>query len=134
MCFVSEYVENSLHCHGGQPPARSLGIQALNAACMLRDHTLGVETVTAASALCGVNHRYTVAAITVLAAGDKALVDDVLAGRIHLLTAADQVKNRARLIAAYQAASPEDRLALARAIGVDKLFDTAIAPLLVAAE
>jgi hypothetical protein len=134
MWLVSEYVESNLHYHCGQPPKRSLGIQALAAACMIRDQTLGVTTIIQAATLHGVSPRYVIAAFAVLAAGDKTLVADVLGGRIHLLKAAEQAQSRARLITSYYAASPEDRLALAQVIGVDKLFDSTIAPLLVAAE
>jgi hypothetical protein len=47
-----------------------------------------------------------------------------------LSRAGDNVRGRVKLVDAFKNATPEDRVALAHAIGPTELFDTAIAPAL----
>jgi hypothetical protein len=73
---------------------------------------------------------YIRAATTLLQAGDSELVDRVLWGNLGLLEAARLVRKRVRLVRAYRDADLNDRIALSKAVGVDRLFDESIAPLL----
>ena len=70
------------------------------------------------------------AALIILKSEDEVLLARVLTGFVSLQNAAAQVKRRADLIASFRSAWPEDREAFAKAVGVDELFDSAIAPLL----
>jgi len=52
----------------------------------------------------------------------------VLRGEVPVLVAAAQVEGLARLLTAFAAASAETKVAFAETVGVETLFDTAIAP------
>jgi hypothetical protein len=80
--------------------------------------------------MCGSNHTYVAAAITLLQAEDGSLQTLVHRGRVPLLDAAATVKNRAALIKAYRTATAADLAALARAVGPDRVFDNVIVPAL----
>jgi hypothetical protein len=71
--------------------------------------------------------HYVAAAIVVLQAEDPHLVKRVLVGHVSLLAAAAQVKTRAKLLAAYRAATPKD-LAVLRAIDSAAVPDPAVDP------
>jgi hypothetical protein len=73
---------------------------------------------------------YIRAATTLLEAEDSELVDRVLWGNLGLLEAARLVRKRVRLVKAYREADRNDRKALGKAVGVNRVFDDSIAPLL----
>jgi len=64
-------------------------------------------TLTEAANCCGSCPQYVHAAATVLLSENDALVDDVLAGRIAILTAAKMAAPLAALMAAFRKASPQ---------------------------
>lgn len=84
----------------------------------------------AAARLVASSPQYVAAAITLLEAGDSELVNRVLWGKLGLLEAAKLVRKRVRLVKAYHEADRNDRKALGKAVGVDRVFDDSIAPLL----
>jgi hypothetical protein len=49
---------------------------------------------------------------------------------VGLLEAAESVRRRVRLVKAYREADRDDRKALGKMVGIDRVFDEAIAPLL----
>jgi len=100
------------------------------AAQLLRDRVLGIDTITKAAVCTGVSRGYVRAAEVILVSESPELAIDVLRGRQTLLKAAKKVRNRARLIESFKAATPEDRIALGHAVGVGTLFDTMIVPAL----
>jgi len=130
MCFLSQHVQTNLHHHYGQAPSRNFGIQALTAARLLQERLFGVKTVTAAAVLCGVAPRYVKAALILLASEDEALIDAVMDGCVHILSAADMVKGRAYLLAAFRVASRDDCITAVRTLGVTAVFDNVIVPAL----
>ena len=88
----------------------------------------GIKTITATSLISGISRPSIQAAVLLLQNCDDALVTDVLNGRRPLIQAAKSIRNRARLIQDFRAASPEDRAAFGHAVGVATLFDSAVAP------
>jgi hypothetical protein len=71
---------------------------------------------------------YVAAAITLLEAETPDLIESVVRGDISLLKAAEAVRKRVRLVRAYRDADRNDRRALGKVIGIDRLFDEAIMP------
>ena len=84
----------------------------------------------AAARLVASTPQYIGAAIALLEAGDSELIDRVLRGNLSLLEAAGLVRKRVRLVKAYREADRNDRKALGKVVGVDRVFDDSIAPLL----
>jgi hypothetical protein len=80
--------------------------------------------------LVGSTPQYIAAAATLLEAEVPNLINQVVRGHIALLEAAETVRRRVRLVKAYREADRSDRKAFGKAIGVDNVFDDAIAPLL----
>ena len=78
----------------------------------------------------GTTPLYIAAAATVIDAKSPALIENVLRGRVGLLEAAESVRRRVRLVKAYREADRDDRKALGKMVGIDRVFDEAIAPLL----
>ena len=70
------------------------------------------------------------AAATVIDAESPGLIENVLRGHVGLLEAAESVRRRVRLVKAYREADRDDRKALGKMVGIDRVFDEAIAPLL----
>jgi hypothetical protein len=68
--------------------------------------------------------------VVVLESEDTALLFDVLHGAVPLLEAAEKAKARSALVVAFRGASEEDRIAFARTIGADLVFDTVVVPAL----
>lgn len=128
MCVHSEFVKSTLHHRHGRAPKRSLVTQAFTAACLLRDRAYEIDTTTNAAICCGVAPSYIAAATILLNSGDEPLAADVLAGRVPLLRAAERVQSCAALVAAFKAATPDDRAAFDRTVGVAEIFDGVIAP------
>jgi hypothetical protein len=87
-------------------------------------------TQAEAARLVGSTSMYVAAAATVINAETPDLINHVLRGHVPLLEAAESVRKRVQLVQAYREADQDDRKALGAAVGVDHLFDEAIAPLL----
>jgi len=68
------------------------------------------------------------AVLTVMASGDEVLLERIKRGWVPLLPTAQKVKGFVNLRRAYRAATPEDRIALARIEGATTMFDDVIAP------
>lgn len=74
--------------------------------------------------------QYIAAAAALVEAASPDLIERVLQGRFPLLAAGELVRKRVRLVKAYREADRDDRKALGKMVGVDRVFDEAIAPLL----
>jgi hypothetical protein len=86
-----------------------------------------VPTLATAAESTGSNVGYVQAAITLLRADNASLVSDVLAGHVPILGAAKEAGRLVNLIAAYREAKDPDRVAFARACGVETIFNTLVA-------
>lgn len=86
-----------------------------------------VPTLAYAAECVGSNVAYIKAAIVLLKAEDLTLLNQALRGHVPLLAAARQARCLVELIAAYRSAGDPDRVAFARACGVDTLFETLVA-------
>jgi hypothetical protein len=78
----------------------------------------------------GSNHVMVDAAIVLLQAEDKALIDRVLKGDIRIQEAANQVRDRAVVIAGLRRLSSEDKAVVGRTVGAETLFDEVVVPAL----
>jgi hypothetical protein len=88
------------------------------------------STQAEAARLVGSTSAYVAAAATVINAAAPGLVEDVLRERISLLEAAESIRKRARLLKAWAEAHPSDLKVFGEIVGVDRIFDEAIASLL----
>jgi hypothetical protein len=88
------------------------------------------KTQAAAAHLVASTPQYIAAAVAVVEAESQELIDGVLDGRLGLLEAAESVRKRAQFVKAYREADQNDRKAFGKTIGVDKVFDELVAPLL----
>jgi hypothetical protein len=86
------------------------------------------ETLAEAARLVGTTPQYIAAAVALLEGGSKDMIDRVLEGRLPLLEAGKHVRRRARLVKAWEQARPSDLKAFGAIVGVDRIFDEAIAP------
>jgi hypothetical protein len=100
-------------------------VRALTAARLYRNGA--VSTLVKAAEACGSNVAYVRAAATLLKADNASLIHDVLRGRVPLLAAAAEAQRLVNLITAYKAAKDPDRVAFARACGIETIFDTLVA-------
>ena len=91
-----------------------------------------IPTLELAAASCGSNVPYVRAAIVVLQSEGHTL-ERVLAGKVPLLAAAQEVRRLADLLAAYRRATPQDLVALGRAVTAERLWADAIVPAIGAA-
>ena len=130
MNTISTYVNDRLHHHHGRSPKRNPALQAFIAVYLLRERALGIDTIVKAAVATGTTRAAVNAALIVLQNGDEGLAASVLKGRESLSRAADKVRGRVKLIEAFQSATPDDRVAFARAIGPTELFEAAIEPAL----
>jgi hypothetical protein len=76
----------------------------------------------------GSNANYVRAMITIIQSKDKVLLRAVLRGEVPVLVAAARVEGLVRLLTAFATASAETKVAFGETVGVETLFDTAIAP------
>jgi hypothetical protein len=74
------------------------------------------------------NSVYVAGAIMILRTEDAQLREQVLTGKVSLMTAARSATGAAKLVAAWRTASAADRVALARTVGPSTLFDDALVP------
>jgi hypothetical protein len=126
MCAITVYVNDRIHHHHGRGPKPNAALQAFVAAHLLRERVLGIDTAVKAAAATGVTRAAVKAAQTVIQNGNQDLVQQVLRGWEPLSRAADKVRGRVKLIEAFETATPDDRIAFARAIGPTELFDNVI--------
>jgi hypothetical protein len=103
-------------------------VRAVTAARLWRGDHVTVSSQAEAATACGASLSYVAAAAVVLDAGNDALVADVLAGRVQLMTVARHVKKRARLLKAFRQASPADLAEFGRSAGVGEVWDRVIVP------
>jgi hypothetical protein len=87
-----------------------------------------VPSLAAAAEGCGSNIRNVRHVLALLKAEDVNLLNRARKGWTPLGEAAAAVLKRAELIRAYRSASPEDRIALARTVGAERLFVDAVEP------
>jgi hypothetical protein len=86
-----------------------------------------VPTLAVAAESTGSNPSYIQAALTLLRADNAPLVNEVLAGDIPIREAAAQIRPLVDLVTAYREAKDPDRVAFARACGVEAIFSTLVA-------
>jgi hypothetical protein len=92
-------------------------VAALHALCAARQVLDGRSpSIKKAYRACGANLVYTRAAVILLRAGNSALVAEVIAGEVPLLSAAKEVAGRVRLAELFCQSSPEDRAAFTVAV------------------
>jgi hypothetical protein len=84
-------------------------------------------TLASAAACVGSNAAYVEAAIVLLRAEDPTLLDRALRGHVPLRAAAKQARCLVDLVTTYREARDEDRIAFARACGIEKIFETLVA-------
>jgi len=85
-------------------------------------------TIAGAAMMAGSNGHYVGALLTILASENEALLYDVLSGRVPVLQAAAQVKEVANLSTAFETASETNKIAWARSVGVERLFNDVLIP------
>jgi aminoglycoside phosphotransferase family enzyme len=127
MCVIADYV-NSLQYHHGVAPAPDPILRAVTAAWLLHNRLLNISTITQGVVLTGSSRPSVEAALTILQSEDDALLANILWSGVSLSNAAAQVKRRAKLIASFKAATPEDRAAFGKTIGIAEVWDSAISP------
>ena len=86
-----------------------------------------VPTLAAAADSVGSCSAYIQAAVILLKADNASLTAEVLGGRVSLLQAAAQVRRMVDLVTAYKLAQDPDRVAFARACGVERIFNVLVA-------
>ena len=86
-----------------------------------------MPTLAAAADSAGSCPAYIQAAIILLKADNASLTAEVLAGRVSILQAAAQVRRVVDLVTAYKLAKDPDRVAFARACGVERIFNVLVA-------
>jgi hypothetical protein len=86
-----------------------------------------VPTLAAAADSVGSCPAYIQAAVILLKADNASLAAEVLAGRVSILQAAAQVRRMVDLVTAYKLAQDPDRVAFARACGVERIFNVLVA-------
>jgi hypothetical protein len=107
---------------------RLAAVRALSAV-RLHSHC-EVPTLAYAARACGSNIAYCTAMKIVLAAQDANLLKQVLRGNVPLLIAARQVKPLVNLIKAYDEAANTSRAEAARRIGVARIWDEMLVPVI----
>jgi hypothetical protein len=120
---TARYIKaNTAKVHRRRALRQAAGLRAMTGARLFAAGM--VDSIAAAAASVGSNRTNVHAAVTLLKAENRTLVDQVLAGGVSLLRAAKQIQRVADLVSAYRAASQSDIIQAARIVG----------PMLVAAE
>jgi thioredoxin-like negative regulator of GroEL len=133
LALMTEAMRGDVKFQDGLPVEhrkRNPSLQAFVAACLLRESLFGIDTAVKAAAATGTTRAAVHAALIVLQNGDEGLAASVLKGWEPLSRAADKVRARVKLVEAFNSATPDDRVAFARAIGPTELFEAAIEPAL----
>jgi hypothetical protein len=86
------------------------------------------KSLADAAAMVGSTPRYVAAMLILLQADAGSLINAVLDDRVQLLAAAKSMRQRAKLIDAFDDSSAIDRKALGEIEGVDKVWDEVIVP------
>jgi hypothetical protein len=89
-----------------------------------------VSSLQEAATACGSCPQYVAAAVVLLKSESSTVIDQVLAGHVSLLAAAQRAKAVSDLVCAYRRASDDDRVAFVRTVGATTMFDGAIVPAL----
>ena len=92
MCVIQTYVNRKARYCAGRSPKPNYALQAFVAASLLREHALGIDTITAAALCTGSSRSLVKSALVVLQAEKPDLVADILVGRRTLLEAAKGVR------------------------------------------
>ena len=71
---------------------------------------------------------YVRALVAIIKSGDTVLLNEVLSGRVPVMAAAVQVRGLAKLIKMFATVSNKTKAMFGEKVGIDHLFDTAIAP------
>ena len=87
----------------------------------------GVDPVEAA-VMTGSCEVYVRALVAIIKSGDTVLLNEVLSGRVPVMAAAVQVRGLAKLIKMFATVSNKTKAMFGEKVGIDNLFDTAIAP------
>jgi len=127
MCAVTVYVNDRLHHHCGRSAKRNPASQALIAVYLLRERAVGIDAIVKAAVATGTTRTAVHAALIDLPNGDEDLAASMLKGRETLSCAANKVRGRVKLIEVFEIATSDDRIAFARVIGPDALFDNVVA-------
>jgi hypothetical protein len=93
-----------------------------------RMHRSSNTSLQEAAESCGSNIAYVAAAVRLLKSEDQSLVSAVIRGFVPLLAAAKQARQLGELVAAYRSATASDRIAFAKVVGPDTIFDTVLVP------
>lgn len=126
---IVENVNNFRHSFRGRPSYHELAfLHALTAAQMLNGVLPSANTLAAAAWSVGSTPCYVAACRDLLTANDVELFRAVRFGDLPLLEAARIARRRLQLIDGLKTASPEDYAAVRTAVGVDLIWDRAIAP------
>ena len=110
------------HFRRGQ---RMAAKRAFTAARMHRSSNMSLQE---AAESCGSNITYVAAAVRLLKSEDQSLVSAVIRGFVPILAAAKQARQLGELVAAYRSATASDRIAFAKVVGPDTIFDTVLVP------
>ena len=127
--FFKPVLNTSQQRSSGQYLRRSVSLAALRAFTGAEIHRANPELTLREIALrVGCSVPYLRAAITLLEYGDQALITRVLRRDCMILAAAASVAVLVKLLTVLEAASPAIRTKAAGRIGVDRIWDTMIAP------
>jgi hypothetical protein len=87
----------------------------------------GVDPVEAA-VMTGSCEVYVRALVVIIKSGDTTLLNEVLSGRVPVVAAATQVRGLAKLLQMFATVSTKTKAEFGAKVGIDHLFDSAIAP------
>jgi hypothetical protein len=85
-------------------------------------------SIAIAAESCGANTTYVQAAMVLIRAGNKNVLDGVLHGHLPLLGAAEELRGMVDLVEAYRRARQQDLARAARVDGAENLFTTMVEP------
>jgi hypothetical protein len=103
-------------------------LAALRGVTAARGYLQGAfRTLAEAARSCGSNVRYVQAGLIVLKSENQGLLELVLQGYLPLPAAAARVKRVVELVSTYRDAKESERIAFARACGVDSLLADLVA-------
>src|SRR5262245_34679062 len=100
---------------------RAAALRAFTAATLYASGS--APSLAIAAACCGSCTQYVRAAVVLQRSENRALIKNVLAGRVDLQRAAAQVRRVADLVSAYRRAADEDRVRFARACDPNQILN-----------
>jgi hypothetical protein len=104
---------------------RAAVLRAVTAAG-LYDTAPASDTLAKAAAACGTSIPYLRGALALRDHGDERLIRSVMFGHLSLQEAVKEIEPVVRLARAYRSASTSDRVAFARRVGVNDIFETLV--------